>query len=1308
MMKFSASSPSVYHSVAALVSIPLLVRFLNSAVAPAWHGYGIAVALLLVGLAQTVLDQRGFYGCLRTGVRIKSTLISAIYRKALKISSEARAKYTTGELTNFLSVDVNRIMESFMFSFFAWVAFVQFGFALYLLWSQLGVSTLAGVGCLLLLLPFNAICMWWTQKFQVSEMQWKDKRMKCLGEVIGAIRVLKLYAWEKAFEKKISEIRKHEVKQILGVASGWAVGSVLWNLAPYLILLVTFTTYTRNVIFSGDVNKINIGELLNPERIFVSVSLFNLLRGPLVLLPWSMSVVIMAYVSIRRVCTLLLAPELDKKSVIRCELDRISDGTAVIEFKDASFSWSKSGPIVLKNINLRVPRGWLVAVVGNVGSGKSSLLSACLGDLVKRTGLVRLSGSVGYVPQTAWIQQMSLRANICFDIGPSNCQLATEQELWYRKVIDACALQTDIDQLPAGDMTEIGERGVNLSGGQKQRVSLARAVFQNCDTYLMDDPLSAVDAQVGRHLFEHVLGPRGLLHNKTRLLTTNSLHWLPEADWILVLSNDGRVKLSGTYQELINNPEYLEIIKAANSSTQKGKHHSGRSDDPPDISSLVNQSNNDAQLLPSDSEMPQPGSYDSSPNIETNLRQRPQSTVWSSNESMASLGKKTTEEKGNFVSNEEVLQGHVSWAAYGDYISARSTALTTLMLVIYFGFLCFRVFSSYWLRLFADDKEIMNAKEFLENTTQVNETVRLDRAKEIGHLTTYYIVGYALIGVAQTALLLTSIILNVCTRMRAAKVVHRKLLHSVLCTAMPFFDHTPLGRILNRFSNDVDNVDHEIPAAFLDAIASFGNVMLSLALIIIALKPPGMGLAIVGPLLIVCFAILLAYLPSSRQARRLESATRSPLLANFSETAASSLGVTVVRAFGRTNSFAKHLDRLVDQNAIYGLLRFTSNRWLDTMLNISSRIMVFVTALVIVWFRDRFTPGLAGLIISFTFETAGGFTWMAMQYSQLETSAVSLERIREYSCLKEETNWNEGPASPPPDEWPSPCCEVVFNKATVKYPALGKGSNKGGFQSNWDTVGSDSENPAQTVTALHSVDLALSGAPSKRRIGVVGRTGAGKSTLASSLFMLVDSTITEDDRSTLPKGLSGCGPITVDGINLTELGLQEIRSRFSIIPQEPVLFSGTLRFNLDPFGACSDTELWAALEVAHLASWAHSPAIGLDYECGENGCNLSAGQRQLVCLARVCLSSGGRVRLLILDEATAAMDPTTDRLVMQTVVGDYFRDATVIIIAHRLETVMDTDMIVLMDHGKVVETGSPTALLADPNSRFTDLHRAWR
>ncbi|KAJ8384011.1 hypothetical protein AAFF_G00212550 [Aldrovandia affinis] len=477
----------------------------------------------------TLILQKYFHVCFVTGMRLRSAIVGAVYRKALVITSAARRTSTVGEIVNLMSVDAQRFMDLVTYINMVWSAPLQVVLALYFLWQTLGPSVLAGVAVMVLMFPVNAFIAMKNKTFQVAQMKSKDSRIKLMNEVLNGIKVLKLYAWELAFRDKVTEIRQSELHVLKKSALLGAMSTFTWVCAPFLVALSTFGVYVL----------IDERNVLDAQKAFVSLALFNLLRFPLNMLPMVISSMVEASVSLKRLRVFLSHEELEEGSV---ENTAITGSPNSVTITDGTFSWSRMDPPSLKRISVQIPEGSLVAVVGHVGSGKSSLLSALLGEMHKQEGSVSLRGSVAYVPQQAWIQNATLQDNILFG--------RERKDSWYWRVMEACAMLPDLDILPARDATEIGEKGVNLSGGQKQRVSLARAVYCDCAVYLLDDPLSAVDAHVGKHIFEKVIGPQGVLQGRTRILVTHGLSFLPQADLILVMV-DGEITETGSYLELL-------------------------------------------------------------------------------------------------------------------------------------------------------------------------------------------------------------------------------------------------------------------------------------------------------------------------------------------------------------------------------------------------------------------------------------------------------------------------------------------------------------------------------------------------------------------------------------------------------------------------------------------------------------------------------------------------------------------------------------------------------------------------------------
>ncbi|KAG4074937.1 hypothetical protein HA402_009362, partial [Bradysia odoriphaga] len=492
---------------------------------PLWHGMIFAVALFLISFITSLLNGQYLYRCFLVGFRIRSVLISAIYRKALTISNAAKRDTTVGEIVNLMAVDAQRFFELIQYIHIIWAGPLVIALALYFLWDILGVAVIAGLVVMLLSLPLNGFVATKLKHFQVKQMTRKDERVKLMNETLSGIKVLKLYAWEMSFQEMIQAVRNREVKVILQAAYMNAVIFMAWNVLPFLVTLASFATY----VLMDEKNDIDA------NTAFVALSLFNILRMPMTMVPLLISMLMQTWVSIVRINKFLNSEDLDPEAV-----QHLKDENA-LKIEDATFSW-EGDDAVLKSINISVGRGSLAAVVGPVGSGKSSLISSILGETVKKSGTLNTDGTMAFVAQQAWIQNATLKDNILFG--------RPFDSAWYNKVIDACALTPDIKMLPGGDQTEIGEKGINLSGGQKQRVALARAVYSEAEIYLLDDPLSAVDSHVGKHIFEQVIGPSGILAGKTRLLVTHGISYLPFVDTIYVMSH-GEITENGRYDKLI-------------------------------------------------------------------------------------------------------------------------------------------------------------------------------------------------------------------------------------------------------------------------------------------------------------------------------------------------------------------------------------------------------------------------------------------------------------------------------------------------------------------------------------------------------------------------------------------------------------------------------------------------------------------------------------------------------------------------------------------------------------------------------------
>ncbi|XP_071976750.1 multidrug resistance-associated protein 1-like isoform X2 [Engystomops pustulosus] len=1157
--------------------LKLLIQFVGDKDAPNWHGYLYTALLFICTCLQTLILHKYFHICFVTGMRLKTAIVGLVYRKALVISNAARRTSTIGEIVNLMSVDAQRFMDLATYINMIWSAPLQVILALYLLWQNLGPSVLAGVAVMILLVPVNAVIAMKSKKYQVVQMKCKDNRIKLMNEILNGIKVLKLYAWELAFKEKVLGIRQEELKVLKKAAYLSAVGTFTWVCAPFLVALSTFAVYVL-------IDKNNV---LDAEKAFVSLALFNILRFPLNMLPMVISSMVQASVSLKRLRVFLSHEELEPDSIIR-EPQRSSDGC--IAMKNATFSWSKNDPATLKEINVTIPDGSLVAVVGQVGCGKSSLLSALLGEMEKKEGIVSVKGGIAYVPQQAWIQNASLKDNIVFG--------RERKEPLYKKVLEACALLPDLEILPSGDRTEIGEKGVNLSGGQKQRVSLARAVYCNADVYLLDDPLSAVDAHVGKHIFDKVIGPKGLLKDKTRILVTHGVSYLPQMDSIIVMV-DGKITEIGSYQDLLKQDgAFAEFLRTyANAEQNNGT----------DAPSPTEEKHMENGVLVGEKR-------------EKSLhRQLSASSETKSghHNSTADLQKSGAEkEDWKLTEVDKAKTGRVKLAVFWEYMKAIGLLLSFLSVIL---FLCNHVSSlasNYWLSLWTDDDVV--------NGTQPHTKMRLSVYGALGMSQGIAVFGYS------TTVSLGGIL--------ASRYLHMDLLHNVLRFPMSFFERTPSGNLVNRFSKEIDTIDSMIPQIIKMFMGSLFNVIGACIVILIATP---IVAVMIPPLGLLYFFVQRFYVATSRQLKRLESVSRSPVYSHFNETL---LGASVIRAFGEQKQFIQISDYRVDENQRAYYPSIVSNRWLAIRLEFVGNCIVLFASLFAVISRFTLSPGLVGLSVSYALQVTTYLNWLVRMSSELETNIVAVERVKEYADLEQEAPWIMQQMTPE-GSWPHEG-KIEFRNFCLRYRE-------------------------DLDLALKHINVTVQGG---EKVGIVGRTGAGKSSLTLGLFRINEA---------------ASGEIIIDGVNIANIGLHDLRFKITIIPQDPVLFSGSLRMNLDPFEKYSDEEIWTSLELAHLKNFVSGLPDKLNHECAEGGENLSIGQRQLVCLARALLR---KTKILVLDEATAAVDLETDGLIQSTIRKE-FEDCTVITIAHRLNTIMDYTRVMVLDKGQIVEFDSPSNLI---------------
>ncbi|XP_006067665.2 ATP-binding cassette sub-family C member 2 isoform X1 [Bubalus bubalis] len=1181
--------------------LKLLIAFANDRGIYLWTGYLYSILLFVVALIQSVCLQYYFQLCFVLGMKVRTTIMASVYKKALTVSNRARKQYTIGETVNLMSVDAQKLMDVTNFIHLLWSNVLQIALAIYFLWAELGPSVLAGVGVMVILIPINGVLATRNRAIQVKNMKNKDSRLKIMNEILSGIKILKYFAWEPSFQNQVHNLRKKELRNLLKFGQLQSAIMFLLYLTPVLVSVITFSVYVL----------VDSSNVLDAQKAFTSITLFNILRFPMSMLPMLISSMLQASVSTERLEKYLGGDDLDTSAIRHdCNSDK------AVQFSEASFTWDHDLGVTIQDVNLDIMPGQLVAVVGTVGSGKSSLMSAMLGEMENVHGHITVKGSVAYVPQQSWIQNGTIKENILFG--------SEFDEKKYQQVLEACALLPDLEVLPGGDMAEIGEKGINLSGGQKQRISLARATYQNSDIYILDDPLSAVDAHVGKHIFNKVLGPNGLLKGKTRILVTHSIHFLPQVDEIVVVGN-GTIMEKGSYSTLLAN----KGLFAKNLKTfvkQTG----------PEDEATVNEDSDDDDcgLVPSVEEIPEDVAS-LSMKRENDLHRTLSRRSRSSSRRLKSLKDSLKIRNANILKEEEepvrgqklikkefVQTGKVKFSIYLKYLQAIGWCSIVFILLGFVIYYVAFIGSNLWLSAWTSDSKKYNGTNYPSSQRDLRVGV------------------YGALGVAQGFFVFIANICSVYGCNHASNILHKQLLNNILRAPMSFFDTTPIGRIVNRFAGDISTVDDTLPMSLRSWVLCFLGIISTLVMICLATP---IFVVVIIPLGIIYVSVQIFYVATSRQLRRLDSVTRSPIYSHFSETVS---GLSVIRAFEHQQRFLKQSETAIDTNQKCVFSWITSNRWLAVRLELIGNLIVFFASLMMVIYRNNLSGDTVGFVLSNALNITQTLNWLVRMTSEIETNIVAVERITEYINVENEAPWVTDKR--PPEGWPSKG-EIQFSNYQVRYrPEL---------------------------------DLALKGITcdikSTEKIGVVGRTGAGKSSLTNCLFRILEA---------------AGGQITIDGVDIASIGLHDLREKLTIIPQDPILFSGSLRMNLDPFNNYSDEEIWKALELSHLKSFVAGLQAGLSYEVTEGGDNLSIGQRQLLCLARALLRKS---KILIMDEATAAVDLETDQLI-QTTIQTEFSHCTTITIAHRLHTIMDSDKVMVLDSGKIVEYDSPEELLKNP------------
>ncbi|ODN02388.1 Multidrug resistance-associated protein 4 [Orchesella cincta] len=1177
-----------------------------------FYAAGVCICTLLHILLN---HPTAFQMCI-SGMKCRVGVSSLIYRKALRLSKASQGKSSIGQIVNLLSNDVSRFDYNLHYIAYIFVGPVQLIIFFCILWQEIGWAAVAGVGYVVLLSPSQLLVGKLSAVFRMQIAKQTDERSRIMNEIIMAMRLIKCYAWEKPFAKVINNIRLNEIRALMRRsylrASFMGVFTANFTFVPFLAVIVYGL----------------IGYHVTPDKAFFAVAIFNVMTEIMMYyVPNAAASIGELFISIHRMEDFLLLEEQGINRYLNIKQSTESRITPRIHMENVSASWQE-GTTTLKNLTFDVSGDKVVMVIGPVGGGKTSLLQSLIAELPFIGGICDLEGRVSYASQEPWLFPGSVRENVLF-----GRPFISEK---YARVVHVCALEDDLKQFPYGDMQMIGERGMSLSGGQKARINLARSLYQDADIYLLDDPLSAVDSAVSRHIFE--LCVKKHLKGHLRILCTHQLQYLPHADHVIVLI-DGKITAQGTYDDLLERGvDFVHLLAKETDKADKKK---------------------EAEREAEEAEKPAKKDIKYEETVDCD---KPD------------------------AKNENMAEGRVTAKTYWGYFKQGDSVLGISFLAT--AFLLTQVLISltdYWLSLWTTSEEsrvLTLVEQHKDLYSEIEEPdvsfvphsdngtysdssnntffdYHLDMETFRSFMTSRYVVeneheyqwrkhiymmSYITLAVLVIVIDLIRTVYMFYYTMRISRNIHRRMFSCIVEAPIKFFDDNPSGRIMNRFTKDIGNLDEYLPLSMFDTL--------------------DIGLRILGTVIIVCVSnayfivpaiiLLLAYwyirnffVTCSRGIKRIETITRSPLYTHLSS---SVQGLSTIRSSKSQKLLIDQFDTMQDIHSSSWYHFIAGNNWFSIWLEMTSVVFLLIVAFSFVAVSSYTTSGKVGLSIASLLQLMNILQFGMRQSAEMENYMTSVERALEYTKIAPQKDTvKETRRGNPSKSWPA-TGKIKFRDVCLNYD--------------------------EDKTVLNELDFIIEG---REKIGIVGRTGAGKSSIIAALFRL-----TEPD-----------GDILIDGYDTGAVKLHDLRKNISIIPQDPVLFSGTVRYNLDPFDMFSDEDLWRVLEVVELKD--SVPA--LDFLVAESGANFSIGQRQLVCLARAILKSN---KILVMDEATANVDPRTDQLIQNTI-RTKFPDCTVITIAHRLQTVMNYDKIMVLDHGNLLEYDHPHKLLQNPDGRLTNL-----